>query len=117
MAMKCMAQTPVPPIAHAASRRYQARRAGVDAARARTAQPRPKKEPSTDSPYARIGVIGPYMKWSIDAMYSPRYRASGLPPEPKSAMTYRACVIIGIVGRFGKPVIATPPLPFATRCG
>ncbi len=48
MATKCMTQTPVPPIAQAASTSSQARRRGSVVARARSVLTRPSSEPSTD---------------------------------------------------------------------
>jgi hypothetical protein len=50
MAMKCMLQMAVPPIAHAASINHQARWAVVCAARTRRAQVSPSSEPSTEMP-------------------------------------------------------------------
>jgi hypothetical protein len=49
IAMKCIVQIAVPPMAQAARTSHQARRPGVDAWRTLTAQVRPSSEPSTES--------------------------------------------------------------------
>ncbi len=61
MAMKCMSQMPVPPIATAASNSQRARLAPVDS-RARVASTRPSNEPRNDITYASVGLIHPNAK-------------------------------------------------------
>ena len=63
IAMKCMTQMPVPPIAHAARTSSQARRRPSVATRARAVLTRPSREPRNDMANAKIGVIAPYVKW------------------------------------------------------
>ena len=58
MAMKCMSQMAVPPMATAARASQRARRPGSDS-RARAVSTRPNSEPMNDMTYAMIGLIGP----------------------------------------------------------